>query len=226
MQSFRRRAHGSEHFPWSRTACHPQKRRAIAARKTETKAVDCSVVKWIIALVPTWEFLVGLLRDTRQVTSCPFNGLHLGSADVSGLCLAPEHLGGCVLFDLAVSNTMLKRTSPVRLPHLCQWPGSGPHIPHRDPRKRLLTEQSVRAVVGVLLLVAMLLPLPASDARANHIDEYRAKATFLAAFPKFIEWPPDAFPSQQAPLLLGCFETFLSERPSRRSQGALRSVDE
>lgn len=71
-----------------------------------------------------------------------------------------------------------------------------------------MTEQSVRAVVGVLLLVAMLLPLPASDARANHIDEYRAKATFLAAFPKFIEWPPDAFPSQQAPLLLCVFGDF------------------
>jgi hypothetical protein len=39
-------------------------------------------------------------------------------------------------------------------------------------------------------------------------DEYRAKASFLAAFPKFIEWPADAFPSKEAPLVLCVFGHF------------------
>ncbi len=103
---------------------------------------------------------------------------------------------------------MLKRRSPVRLPRPCQRLSLGSHLPHRDLRKRLWTEQPVRAVLGLLLLVALLLPLPLSDARANQIDEYRAKAAFLAAFPKFIDWPQGTFPSQQAPLLLCVFGDF------------------
>ncbi len=39
-------------------------------------------------------------------------------------------------------------------------------------------------------------------------DEYRAKASFLAAFPKFIEWPADAFPSAQAAFLVCVFGYF------------------
>ncbi len=60
----------------------------------------------------------------------------------------------------------------------------------------------------MFLLAAMLLPFASSGAQEGHIDEYRAKASFLAAFPKFVEWPPEAFPSQQASLLLCVFGDF------------------
>jgi hypothetical protein len=52
------------------------------------------------------------------------------------------------------------------------------------------------------LLAALLLPFSPSGAQDGLTAEYREKATFLAAFPKFIDWPPDAFTSEQAPLLL------------------------
>jgi len=58
-------------------------------------------------------------------------------------------------------------------------------------------------------LIAAIAPaLPSFGAPEEHVDEYRAKAMFLAAFPNFVEWPSDAFPSQQAPLLLCVFGDF------------------
>jgi hypothetical protein len=113
-----------------------------------------------------------------------------------------------VLFDLAVSNAKRARASPVRSLRPGQRPGSGRSLPHRGPRKRFSTKKPIRAFIAVVLLAAMRLPFASSGAQENRIDEYRAKATFLAAFPKFIEWPPDAFPSPQAPLLLCVFGDF------------------
>jgi hypothetical protein len=39
-------------------------------------------------------------------------------------------------------------------------------------------------------------------------EEYRDKARFLAAFPNFVEWPEDAFPSASAPLFICVFGDF------------------
>ena len=42
--------------------------------------------------------------------------------------------------------------------------------------------------------------LPAQTARAS---EYRLKAVFLFNFAQFVDWPPEAFPDSQAPLVIG-----------------------
>jgi hypothetical protein len=74
-----------------------------------------------------------------------------------------------------------------------------------------------------LILIAAVAPaLPSFGAPEDHVDEYRAKATFLAAFPNFVEWPSDAFPSQQAPLLLCVFGDFsFGTSLAERTRGTL-----
>ena len=49
------------------------------------------------------------------------------------------------------------------------------------------------------LLVCMTLPV---QAQQSTIPEYRSKATFLATFPNFVEWPQGAFPSPDSPFLI------------------------
>jgi len=43
---------------------------------------------------------------------------------------------------------------------------------------------------------------------SGEAQRYQAKASFLAAFPRFVEWPPDAFSAEQSPLLLCVFGDF------------------
>lgn len=61
------------------------------------------------------------------------------------------------------------------------------------------------AVGGVLLAaviwVAMCAALPAL-AQDSTTRQYKNKATFLAAFPSFVEWPESAFPSTEAPFVI------------------------
>jgi len=60
------------------------------------------------------------------------------------------------------------------------------------------------------MTVCLLLPLqPAWAQAANPTTEYRAKATFLANFKNFVEWPLEAFPSDQAPLVMCVVGDFL-----------------
>jgi hypothetical protein len=54
-----------------------------------------------------------------------------------------------------------------------------------------------------LLLVS--LPLPAQNPTT---PEYRTKANYLANFPSFVEWPPEALPSGKAPFLVCVFGAF------------------
>ena len=72
-------------------------------------------------------------------------------------------------------------------------------------------------------MIAAIAPaLPFFGAPEDHADEYRAKATFLAAFPNFVEWPSEAFPSQQAPLLLCVFGDFsFGTSLAERTRGTL-----
>lgn len=44
--------------------------------------------------------------------------------------------------------------------------------------------------------------LAAVDAHGAEVREYQAKAAFLVNFAKFIDWPADAFDSQDAPLVV------------------------
>jgi hypothetical protein len=53
-----------------------------------------------------------------------------------------------------------------------------------------------------LLLFFLLLASPFALAQDAPANEYRAKASFLVAFPNFIDWPEGAFASPDAPFLL------------------------
>ena len=94
------------------------------------------------------------------------------------------------------------------LPRLFPGQGVGRISLLRVPRKRLSIEKRIRGFVFLGLLTALVLPLPASRGRQERFNEYQAKASFLAAFPKFVEWPPGAFSAEQSPLLLCVFGDF------------------
>lgn len=66
----------------------------------------------------------------------------------------------------------------------------------------------VRAISALSLVAALLAPMPTSCAQQTTVSEYRDKANFLVVFPKFVEWPTEAFPSAQAPLLICVFGNF------------------
>lgn len=65
-----------------------------------------------------------------------------------------------------------------------------------------------RVAYALLLLTSLLTLASSSFAQRGENDEYRAKANFLAAFPRFIEWPADTFSSSQKPFLLCVYGTF------------------
>lgn len=69
-------------------------------------------------------------------------------------------------------------------------------------------EVHLRGTLALGLLLFLVSPLPFARADDAKASEYRAKASFLAAFPNFIEWPESVFPSQQTPLLLCVFGDF------------------
>ncbi len=103
---------------------------------------------------------------------------------------------------------MLAPPCCVGLHGACQRLSTTRSFIHRGGRKYVWAEQPLRAAAGLVLLAALALPLQSSSAEAEHVDEYRAKATFLTAFPNFMEWPADAFSSQRSPLLLCVFGDF------------------
>ncbi len=55
----------------------------------------------------------------------------------------------------------------------------------------------VRAWCSALVCAAMTVP-----ATAQQPSEYQVKAAFLFNFARFVEWPPSAFPSPDAPIVL------------------------
>jgi len=61
----------------------------------------------------------------------------------------------------------------------------------------------------VALLLALRLLFPAlAFAQDSEAVEYRVKANFLAAFPKFVEWPDAAFPSANSPIRICVYGHF------------------
>ena len=71
--------------------------------------------------------------------------------------------------------------------------------------ERLLLTHRIRTASRIMIIVVLLLPVPSGwpqDSQEIKTAEYRAKATFLANFPYFVEWPGEAFSSVQAPLLI------------------------
>jgi hypothetical protein len=71
-----------------------------------------------------------------------------------------------------------------------------------------LMNKLVRAISAVSLAAALAAPMSSSCAQQTTVSEYREKANFLVVFPKFVEWPAEAFPSAQAPLLICVFGNF------------------
>lgn len=66
-----------------------------------------------------------------------------------------------------------------------------------------IARRSAKWLRGGLLLAALgLLLVPPSPAQTTS-REYQIKAVFLFNFAQFVEWPPDAFPDAQAPLIIG-----------------------
>lgn len=60
--------------------------------------------------------------------------------------------------------------------------------------------------LGFLLLAALAFVFAAAlraASSATEAKEYQIKAVFLFNFAQFVEWPPAAFPSPQAPLIIG-----------------------
>ncbi|HXJ07780.1 MAG TPA: YfiR family protein [Candidatus Acidoferrum sp.] len=83
-------------------------------------------------------------------------------------------------------------------------PGTAP--PRRNECNRM---DKLALTINAFILVAVLvLPLPSRCAQPTNANEYREKAAFLAAFPNFVEWPADAFPSAQAPVYICVFGDF------------------
>ncbi|HLZ51147.1 MAG TPA: YfiR family protein [Candidatus Acidoferrum sp.] len=71
-----------------------------------------------------------------------------------------------------------------------------------------LGRKLIRAAVGLVLLATFVPELFPTSAQQFGKSQYLAKANFLAAFPKFIDWPSEAFPSPQAPINLCVFGNF------------------
>lgn len=69
-------------------------------------------------------------------------------------------------------------------------------------------DKLVLPISALSLVASLVLPLPAPCAQQASPDEYREKAKFLAVFPKFVEWPARAFPSEQSPLFICVFGDF------------------
>jgi hypothetical protein len=74
-------------------------------------------------------------------------------------------------------------------------------------RRPTRSERPLRAAFWLRLTVAvaaaaLLVPVRL-DAQASAASEYQIKAVFLFNFAQFVEWPPDAFASPSAPLVIG-----------------------
>lgn len=54
-----------------------------------------------------------------------------------------------------------------------------------------------------LLTCALLAWIPGTGAAAESPSEYQVKAVFLYNFAQFVEWPPEAFADERAPLVIG-----------------------
>ena len=94
---------------------------------------------------------------------------------------------------------------------------------HED-EARIYRGLSAAWLVLSALLLSGALGLPAEPAAPR---EYQLKAVFLFNFAQFVEWPPEAFPDAQTPLVIGVLgedpfgayldETVRGERVNNRS---------
>src|SRR5688500_2932564 len=70
--------------------------------------------------------------------------------------------------------------------------------PGRSPAKRSLSRWARLWFVIPALLFSL-----SVETLAETRAEYQLKAVFLFNFAQFVEWPPEAFPENQSPLVIG-----------------------
>src|SRR5208282_1848262 len=102
----------------------------------------------------------------------------------TGLSVPLTNVHGQPVCASGVYKRVLRLGPALGASHARRGRGSGKHLPEAS---------FLRSVWPLLLLAFLLLPWPTSGAQGEGFDEYRAKAGFLAAFPNFIEWPPETF---------------------------------
>ena len=75
------------------------------------------------------------------------------------------------------------------------------------PRRLRLIRRFLNSPGGcawlILLLIILCADLFAPQVRAQVFKEYDVKATFLYHLAQFVEWPPEAFPTEETPLVIG-----------------------
>ncbi len=98
--------------------------------------------------------------------------------------------------------------SRIRHVYPAVWRRTGPQsIRARGRSPGVLSPRShcFRTLCSVLCLLISSLQSPA---QISELDEYRARATFLARFPSLVQWPDDTFPNAGSPFLLCVFGDF------------------
>ncbi len=61
----------------------------------------------------------------------------------------------------------------------------------------------LKNILGILLCACFVAP----QIRAQAFKEYDLKATFLYHLARFVDWPPEAFPTEETPLVIGILGT-------------------
>jgi hypothetical protein len=71
-------------------------------------------------------------------------------------------------------------------------------------RRILLTPGWPRSATGLLrLLLVVVIGFSTPNIQGQGFQEYELKAAFLYNFARFVDWPPEAFPSADTPLVIG-----------------------
>lgn len=81
-------------------------------------------------------------------------------------------------------------------------------LPYKNRNLLIAPGLPSRALLRLAVALALLffsLPLSAQNSTT---PEYLAKANYLANFPSFVEWPPEALPAGKAPFLVCVFGDF------------------
>jgi hypothetical protein len=77
------------------------------------------------------------------------------------------------------------------------------------PSSKPILKQKLLRALGLILFAAFVAGIPASfaaesmSAADRAVTEYEVKAAYVFYFAKFVDWPPAAFPSKNAPITIG-----------------------
>ena len=81
---------------------------------------------------------------------------------------------------------------------------AGACVPSQRPdRPSLLSAVKIARSMFFLFTLAVFVSEPLAWAQSDSPSEYQVKAAFLYNFAKFVEWPADAFPDTNSPIIFG-----------------------